>query len=151
MKTKTMSVKEDELFIGGIRLTDLARKYKTPLFVYDEVHVSNKLDIFKNNFKSDLYECEVTYASKAFISPYICNIIREYNMGIDSVSLGDLYILKKSGFPMSKVIMHGNNKSEAELSFCIENNIQYLVVDNLQELKNLDKLTRKLKKEINIL
>ena len=151
MKTKTMSVKEDKLCIGEFRLSELARKYKTPLFVYDEAHVRNKLDIFKNNFRSELYECEVTYASKAFISPYICNIIKEYDMGIDSVSLGDLYILKKSGFPMSRVVMHGNNKSEEELLFCIENKIQYLVVDNLQELKTLDKLTKELKMKIDIL
>lgn len=151
MKTKTMNVKEEELYIGKYRLSDLARKYKTPLFVYDEVHIKDKLNIFKNNFKSDLYDCEVIYASKAFISPYICNIINEYNMSIDSVSLGDLFILNKSGFPMSKVVMHGNNKSDEELVFCIENKVQYLVIDNIQELKTLDKLTKTMQRDINVL
>lgn len=151
MLTKSMSVVDNNLYIGNHKISDIADKYKTPLMIYDENHIREKLSTFKENFKSDLYQCEVVYASKAFLTPYMCDLINEYNMSIDCVSLGDLYIVKRSGFPMAKVLMHGNNKSEEELIFCIENSVGYIVVDNFEELKTLDELTRKLKKKVNLL
>ena len=102
MLTKSMSVVDNNLYIGNHKISDIADKYKTPLMIYDENHIREKLSTFKENFKSDLYQCEVVYASKAFLTPYMCDLINEYNMSIDCVSLGDLYIVKRSGFPMAK-------------------------------------------------
>lgn len=151
MNTKSMNVANNELYIGKYKISDLAHKYKTPLLIFDEVQLRNNIKLIKDNFHSDLYQCEVVYASKAFLAPYICDILTEYDLSIDCVSLGDLYIVKKSGFPLSKVVMHGNNKSDEELTFCVENNIGYLVVDNYDELLTLDQITKKLHKKITIL
>lgn len=151
MKTKTMKIINDELYVGSHKISVLAQAYHTPLYVYDEAHIRHKLDTFKQYFQSDLYNCEVVYASKAFLAPYICQIIDEYKMGIDSVSLGDLYLLKKANFPLDKVVMHGNNKSLEELEFCVDNSVDHLVIDNLEELEQLEKITQFIKKPIHVL
>lgn len=151
MKTKAMDIKNNELYIGSYKVSDLAQAYKTPLYIYDEKHIRHKLDIFKNHFISRYYDCEVVYASKAFLAPYICQVIEEYNMGIDSVSLGDLYLLKKCKFPFHKVVMHGNNKSVEELEFCLLNNVGYLVIDNYEELLQLETIAKSLQKKIKVL
>ncbi|MFA5542892.1 MAG: diaminopimelate decarboxylase [Bacilli bacterium] len=151
MLTKSMRVINNELYVGKHKVSELAEAFSTPLYVYDEVHLRNKLDIFKNHFKSNKYKCETVYASKAFLAPYVCNIIKEYDMGIDSVSLGDLYLLEKTRFPMNKIVMHGNNKSIEELKYAVNHDIGLLVLDSLEETIELDELTYELGKDVNLL
>lgn len=151
MKTKSMYVKDNILYIGEYALPELAKAYKTPLFIYDEIHIRDKIETFKDNFTSELYDCELVYASKAFIAPYLTRIIDEYDMSIDSVSLGDLYLLKQAKFPMEKVLMHGNNKSRDELLFCLHNGIGYIVVDSVEELMEISELASLEKRDVNLL
>ncbi|MFA5765825.1 MAG: diaminopimelate decarboxylase, partial [Bacilli bacterium] len=66
MRTKSMHVQDNVLYMGEYSLVDLAKEYGTPLYVYDEVGINDKIEKFKNNFYSDKFECEVVYASKAF-------------------------------------------------------------------------------------
>ena len=46
----------------------------------------------------------------------------------------------KAGFRPGKIHLHGNNKSEAELSEALDQAIQAIVVDNLDELNLLEQL-----------
>ena len=151
MKTLGMSIKENELYFGSKSASMLARVYGTPLMVYDETHLRNKLDIFKNNFKSDRFSCEVYYASKAFLSSYLNDILLEYGFGMDSVSYGDLYILHKTNFPMEKIVFHGNNKSDAELEFALKLGVKYIIIDNVPELARLEEIARINNKKVKTL
>ena len=137
-----MKVINNELYIGEYKASDLAKTYKTPLYVFDEVGLRYKLDLFKENFKSDLFDCEVVYASKAFLAPYLCGILEEYNFSIDAVSSGDMHLMHKSHFPMNKVVLHGNNKSDEELGMALDYGVEYIVLDNMNELKRLIALAK---------
>ena len=151
MRTKSMSVKDNVLYMGEHRLQDLAKEYGTPLYVYDEIGINDKIRKFKDNFHSEKFNCEVVYASKAFIAPYLCKILEKNDLSIDSVSEGDLYLLKKSGFPMNKVVAHGNNKLMNELIMALDHGVEYLVVDNLTELLRLEYLASRKKKKLKTL
>ena len=65
MKTKNMQIIDNKLYMGKYSLEDLAKQYKTPLYVYDEVGLRYKMDLFKNYFKSNKFDCKVVYATKA--------------------------------------------------------------------------------------
>lgn len=145
MKTKSMNIINNKLYMGSIALEDLSKKYQTPLYVYDETHIMDKISKYKNSFKSNKINCQVVYASKAFLCPRLCEILRDENIFIDAISSGDLYLLKKSNFPMSMVELHGNNKSLEELETAVKSGVGYIVVDNLHELKALNKLCYDLK------
>ena len=54
------------LMIGGIDCRDLAAVSGTPLLVYDEAKSEEQFAAAIDNFKSDQFETEVVYASKAF-------------------------------------------------------------------------------------
>lgn len=146
MRTKSMNVKinektnKKELYMGKYLLSDLAKVYQTPLYVFDEPGVRSKLDTFKKYFVSNKFDCEVVFASKAFIAPYLVKMLSEYNFSIDAVSLGDMYLIEKSGFNMNKVVLHGNNKSYLELQKAINANVEYIIVDNLTELTTLNNI-----------
>ena len=61
-----MTVENNELAISGVTVSELRRKYGTPLYVYDENMLENQCDTFISNFKSEKFKTEVLYASKAF-------------------------------------------------------------------------------------
>lgn len=151
MRTKNMHVKDNQLYMGKFSLEELAKKYKTPLYVYDEVGLREKMDIFKNYFKSDNFECYVVYATKAFLAPRLCKMLNEYGFYADGVSSGDMYLMEKSGFPMEHIVLHGNNKSLEELETAVDKNVGYIVIDNYTELKKLDKLASSKKKHVKTL
>ena len=62
------------------------------------------------------------------------------DMGIDVVSSGELYTALKGGFPAESIYFHGNNKTNEEIKYGIENKIGYFVCDNLDELDQIDKI-----------
>jgi len=146
-----MKVIDGKLYVGKYSLEYLADTYKTPLYVYDEIGILDKIKTFKKYFKSKKLNCEVIYASKAFLAPYLCLLLEKEGFGIDAVSLGDMYIIKRSNFPMNRVILHGNNKSVDELTFAIDENVEYIVVDSYNELVTLEKLATEKQKQVNTL
>ena len=151
MNTKTMKIKDNKLYMGSYSLEQLAKEYSTPLYIYDEVHMREKIKKYVDNFKSDKYKCMVVYATKAFLAPYLANILKEYGVYADAVSGGDLYLLEKAGYPMDMVVLHGNNKSKEELLMAIEKGVGYIVVDNVSELEELVLITNQLQKEVKTL
>lgn len=151
MRTKNMYVKDNALYMGKFPLTELAEKYQTPLYVYDEVGLRAKMDIFKKYFRSDKFACHVVYATKAFLAPRLCKMLDEYGFYADGVSSGDMYLMEKSGFPMGHIVLHGNNKSDDELKMAIDKNVGYIVVDNYGELERLIKIASYKKKAVKTL
>ncbi len=151
MKTKSMNVINNKLYMGNFSLEELANKYTTPLYVYDEEGIRDRLSTYKNSFSDSNLNCITVYATKAFLAPYLVKLLKEYNIYADAVSLGDMWLLKNSGFDMHHVILHGNNKSEEELMYAINNDIMYIVVDNITELMELDEITKNIKKEVKTL
>ena len=149
MKTSQLNVIDNKLYMGSFKLEDLAKKYGTPLFVYDEVHLRNKIDKYLNGLKNDNVKGHLVYASKAFIAPYLCDILKEKNCYIDAVSIGDLYLMNKAKFPMERIVLHGNNKSIEDLEYAIDNNVGIIVCDNYGELIKLEDLLCKKNKKVH--
>ena len=129
----------------------LKEKYGTPLYVYDVDYMTNVMRLYKENFKSDLFETEVIYASKAFCVKEMLRLVKREGLSLDTVSLGELATAKVVDFDFSKVYFHGNNKSKAELICAISTNVGNIVVDNLMELELLEELLKDYPKKVNIL
>ncbi len=141
----------NHLVIGGCDTAELAAKFGTPLYVYDEATLRNQVAIFKKEFGKRYRDITILYACKAFINPAILRIFAEEGLGLDVVSGGEISIAHASGFPMERVSFPGNNKSVGELELALESGIGRIVVDNFDELKILDKLTRTREKKQDIL
>lgn len=133
-------------------LVEISNKYETPLYVLDEEVIRNNcsryVDLLKKYYKGDF---SVIYASKAFLCLHMCKIINSEGLGMDVVSDGEIYTAYKSGFPMDKVIFHGNNKLYKELELAIDLNIGRIVIDNLDEIYTINKIAREKDKIINVM
>lgn len=119
--------------IGGMEVQELIHQYGSPLVVYDEEKLRERLKSFTENFRSDSILTDVVYASKAFNCKAMINLISEYGCCLDVVSGGELYTAYKAGYDCSKIFFHGNNKTPAELKLALECGVGVIVVDNEME------------------
>ena len=143
---ETLKIEQQALSIGGISVDKLAKEYGTPLYVMDQSHIENMCKTFVDGLKSNNVDGMICYASKAFCSKYIYNLINQYGLGADVVSSGELFTALKSDFPADKIIFHGNNKLPEEIYFALENDIKYFVIDSERELDLLQEKCKKLNK-----
>ncbi|MTD39092.1 diaminopimelate decarboxylase [Erwinia sp. CPCC 100877] len=131
---------EHHLTIGGCDTVLLAEKYGTPLFVYDVAHIRERARGFKKTFDSLGVKNKVIYASKAFCCLAMYQLLIEEDLGCDVVSAGEIYTAVKSGMPPKNIEFHGNNKTEAELSYALEQGVGTIIIDNFYEIDLLSKL-----------
>ncbi|HWQ79495.1 MAG TPA: diaminopimelate decarboxylase [Anaerovoracaceae bacterium] len=139
------------LEIGGVPSDKLAAACGTPLFVYDEAELEEKMQAYRDHFRSELFETEVIYASKAFTCKALLHKLKRFGFGVDVVSGGELYLAEQAGFPMERVYFHGNNKSEEELQMALTLGCRSIVVDSLMECRKLAELSDGMRKEAGVL
>jgi diaminopimelate decarboxylase len=131
----TAEVVDGALHVGGCDLLDLAREYGTPLFVYDEDHLRARCREAVRVFGDG-----VAYATKAFLCTAMARLVHEEGMGLDVATGGELFVALHAGVPPAKLVLHGNNKSMAELRTAVEVGVGRIVVDSFDELDRLDRL-----------
>ncbi len=123
------------LSIGGCDLVELAERFGTPLFVYDEDELRARCREYASCFRG-----AVAYASKAFLCTALARIIAEEGLDIDVASGGELHVVLRAGFPADRVVMHGNNKSIGELRSALQAGVKHVVVDSPDELDRIEQL-----------
>jgi diaminopimelate decarboxylase len=127
---------DGRLSIGGMDLLSLAEEYGTPLFVYDEAHLRERC-----REAVAAWGDGVAYATKAFLCKAMARLAHEEGMCLDVSTAGELAVALSAGVPADRLVMHGNNKSEAELASALSAGVGRIVVDNFDEIARLGKLT----------
>ena len=158
MKTANQNIKpittrineNGNIEIGGCDLVELANKYNTPLYVFDETTIRSMTQNYKKAFE-EYPNIKMMFAAKAFMTKAICRIMQQEGFGLDLCSGGEIYTAKSSGFDMSKTLFNGNNKSYDELNYALSCGIQTISVDNFFELALLNDIAKSQNKTINIL
>ncbi|MGI6072240.1 MAG: diaminopimelate decarboxylase [Lachnospiraceae bacterium] len=126
--------KQGELTFAGHSTVELASRYGTPLYLMDENRIRHNCRIYSAAFKKYFPEGSMPiYAGKANCFMQLCRIMHEEGMGIDVVSCGEIYTVRQSGYDMSLVFFHGNNKTDADIAYAMDSNVGYFVIDNIEE------------------
>lgn len=143
---------EGHLTIGGCDTVELAKEYGTPLYAFDETQIRQNCRDYVQSIE-DNYDGKglVLYASKAFSCLEMYRICKDEKMGVDVVSGGELYTALKAGFPADKIYFHGNNKTLDEIEFALESKVGHIVVDNITELKTIDRVAKEKNVKVNVL
>ena len=138
----TTTVENGVVSIGGVKLIDIAEKFGTALYVYDEATLRKQLSDYLDEFRSRYEKSDIIYAAKSFCCVAMDKIVAEEGVGIDVASGGELAIAKAAGFPMDKVFVQGNNKTPEEIRECIEAGVDCFVVDTHEELERINAVAR---------
>lgn len=139
------------LEVGQLDVVDLAKQYGTPLYVYDVARIRENSRVFVETFKKLNVSAQVAYASKAFSSVAMLQLVKEEGLSLDVVSEGELYTAIKAGFPVEKIHMHGNNKSRADLQMAVDYEIGCIIIDNFYEIELLADILQQSKQEMDVL
>ena len=123
------------LRIGGVDVVALCREVGTPVFVYDEEHLRQRCREAVSAFGDG-----VAYASKAFFCRAMARLVHDEGMCIDVSTGGETYVALQSGVPGSRLILHGNNKSDAELRLALSAGVRRIVIDSFDEIGRLERL-----------
>lgn len=111
----------------------------TPFYYYDTDLLRTTLrTIHEEAGRYERYH--VHYAVKANANPRLLSIIREYGLGADCVSGGEIRAALKAGFPADKIVFAGVGKADWEIRLGLEAGICCFNVESLPELENIDAL-----------
>lgn len=121
------------LAIGGCDAGELARRFGTPLVVFDRATFEARA----RSYLSAVPSARVFYAAKAFCCIAVCELADELGLGLDVCTGGELATALAAGFPPERIIFHGNNKSEAELDAARAAGVGRIVIDSFDELERI--------------
>ena len=125
------------LTIAGCDLRDLAATYGTPLYLYDQQTMDAAAAAYRRAL-GDYYPgaAGMTYAGKAFLCVAAAQWVQRQGMILDCTGAGELHVAAVAGVPRSQILVHGVNKSPADLVAAVAQ-AGVIVVDNLTELRRL--------------
>jgi diaminopimelate decarboxylase len=132
--------------INRKKLIKLAKKFGTPIYVYDLKEIKKNFWNFYSAFKNLYPKFQMLYAYKANSHPRICRLLKNLGVGADVVSGGELILAKKIGLKPEKVLFTNNAKSEEELKIALQFGC-IINLDNFDEAEDLNRLAQKLKRK----
>ncbi len=126
------------LTIGGADAVELAGQFGTPAYILDENVIRENCRTYLSAARKYFGEDALPlYASKALCFTGIYKIAAEEGLGVDCVSSGEIFTAARAGFPTEKIYFHGNNKTDEDIRFALDNGVGTFVVDNNEELEAL--------------
>lgn len=135
-----------ELSIAGLSAKALAKEFGTPTFFIDEADFRERAlawdKALKDAFGSNAGT--VYYASKAFICTEVARWIKDIGIGIDVSTGGEMAVALAGGIDPSKIEVHGNNKSIAEIEKAVSIGVESIVIDSIYEIDRVAAAASKL-------
>jgi len=107
--------RNNRLYMDGVDLTALAAEFGTPLYVLSHAAIKRNIDEVKRSFTDKYANTEAAYASKAFLSLAMAQLVGWEGLSLDVVSGGELYTALRADFPPERIIFHGSNKTPQEI------------------------------------
>ena len=127
------------LRFAGHSVEELAGKYGTPLYLFDEERIRANCRMYKEAFRKHFGpESLPLYAGKAAAFKEMYRIMAEEGMGIDAVSLGEIHTALAAGYPADKIVFHGDGKTDADICYALDKRVGRFAVDNPEELEILN-------------
>ncbi len=138
----------NQLHVEKIALMQLAKTYKTPLFVYSRAELEARWQDFNQAFGSQPHL--ICYAVKANSSLAILNILAKLGSGFDIVSQGELERVLRAGGDPKKVVFSGVAKKSVEISRALEVGIHCFNIESHAELERIQTVAKQRDQIANI-
>ena len=145
MWSENASLSGGTLSLAGISAAQLAKDFGTPTFFLDEAAYRSRALTWHNGLQSEFgpHAGTIYYAAKSFICTAVAQWISEIGIGIDVCTGGELAVALAGGISPSKIEVHGNNKSVAEIERAVSAGVKMTVIDSLFEIERVAAAARK--------
>ena len=122
---------EESGFFGKENPEKLALQYGTPLYVYNEEIIRQHMKTMAGIITK--YPYRANFSIKANSNLSILRMALEEDLNVDAMSIGEILLSLKAGFPADRIFFVPNNVSEEELQFAIDRGIM-TSLDSLEQL-----------------
>ena len=130
-----------ELALDGMKLSQVARHFGTPCYVYSRAMIEAAYREFDTGLSG--VDHLVCYAVKANSNLAVLDTLARLGAGFDIVSGGELARVIAAGGRADRVIFSGVGKSEPEIAAALAAGIHCFNVESEPELERLDGLARR--------
>ncbi|MFZ2852901.1 MAG: diaminopimelate decarboxylase [Rhodocyclaceae bacterium] len=142
------ALQQGVLHAESVALTDIAKRFGTPCYVYSRSALEAALDEFTQELAG--VDALVCYAVKANANLAVLNVFARKGAGFDIVSTGELKRVLAAGADPAKVVFSGVGKSAAEMEFALQTGILCFNVESAAELDRLNDVAARLGKKAPI-
>ena len=118
-------------FFGNATPAELAKKFGSPLYVYNEPLLRARCREMRN--LAQVPGFTACFSTKANGNPHLLRIIREEGLLADAMSPGEVAMLHRAGFTKDAICYVCNNVSEDELALAAKE-ASHVSVDSLSQL-----------------
>ena len=143
-----MIYKKNKLTIDNFNISFLAKTFNTPIYCYSLKKIKENILNFKNHFKK--IDPLICYAVKANTNINLLKEIKNYNLGADVVSIGELMKALKAGIKPQKIVFSGVGKTTSEIEYAVGKNILLINAESKSEIIEIEKIAKSKNKVVNI-
>ena len=127
-----------QLGAEGVPLSEVARRYGTPCYVYSRAAIEQQWRAFDQAFGTRAHL--ICYAVKANSNIAILNILARLGSGFDIVSIGEFERVLRAGGDPRKVVFSGVGKRGDEIQRALGAGIMCFNVESAAELEHIDRI-----------
>ena len=132
----------NELLIGGCSASELVSTFGTPAVIIDEAALRDRARRYLDGLRSRWPNSEVVWASKSLPLTSVFRTLGEEGLAVDVAGGGELVMALAAGVKPSKILMHGNAKTDHEIEMAVEAGVGTIVIDNFDDIDRLEKIVR---------
>jgi diaminopimelate decarboxylase len=128
---------DGELQVAGVSASELAERFGTPMIVVDAAELRGRCRRVHEAFP------RACYAVKAFTAHPVLRIALDEGLDLLAATGGEVEACLRAGAPPSRVVLHGNAKTDAEIELAVGAGVGLVVADGLEEMLRLDAAARR--------
>ncbi|CAB4657737.1 unannotated protein [freshwater metagenome] len=132
----------NELLLGGCSASELVATFGTPALIIDESALRDRARRYQDALRSRWPNSEVIWASKSLPLTSVFRVLGEEGLGIDVAGGGELVMALAAGINPSKIVMHGNAKTDEEIEMAVKAGVGTIVVDNFDDIDRLERFVQ---------
>ena len=138
MLPESARVEGGRLVLGGIPAADLAAEFGTPLYVYCSQTLRQRSAAFVEALDSYPGPARAVFACKANATVAVLAEVFAQGLGADVATEGELAAALRAGGRPELMVVHGNNKSDADIRRAVLAGAGLIVVDHAGELDQVE-------------
>jgi len=134
--------------IAGIGAEELARRFGTPLYVYDFDVIATRVEALREALPPTF---ELAFAAKANPALAVLAEMGRHGLGLDIASGGELLAAQHVDFEPGRIVFTGPGKTDAELTAAVDAGLRAITVESAGELERLERIATRADRRVPIL
>lgn len=140
--------KGNELYCEGVKISRIANKFDTPLYIYSHKTLLDHYRKIKKAFSA--LRPLICFSVKANSNLAVLKLLSDQGAGMDVVSGGELYRALKVGVAPEKIVYAGVGKKEQEIAAAIKAGILLFNAESFAELGLIERVAGRLRKKVDV-